>query len=295
MTETDKPANIEPTDLTNGRSKAKTEQLAELANTLSKIGVVIVAVTYVVGLVIHSVHLSTFGLFYLNFLQVEYVAAGMLWAFLTAGVYLYLRLLLRGIRNYWKERKVSKLKKILMFIWWIPSAIVLIIGLVQLFVSPSNRTTAVIAVTGVLILNAAMVHVLVTSSRTFFGVTPKLNQRTIGTDEMLSFILGIIFSVSLYGKFAFPKLAHQWGGGSYQKVILLVKKELVDVFPVGFGIDPTSRKTIPVEVILEGSDFLFLVPPNGANHDEAKAIRVDKQSFDAIYYVTEKPLLGFGL
>lgn len=48
-------------------------------------------------------------------------------------------------------------------------------------------------------------------------------------------------------------------------------------------------------MILEGSDFLFLVPPNGANHDEAKAIRVDKQSFDAIYYVTEKPLLGFGL
>lgn len=32
------------------------------------------------------------------------------------------------------------------------------------------------------------------------------------------------------------------GGGSYQKVILLVKKELADVFPVGFGIDPRHER-----------------------------------------------------
>jgi hypothetical protein len=69
----------------------------------------------------------------------------------------------------------------------------------------------------------------------------------------------------------------------------LVKKEQVEAFgAIGFPVDTSTRRTIPVEIILEGSDFFFVMAAGLPEEQAVKGVRFSKESFDAVYYVSEK-------
>jgi hypothetical protein len=265
-------------------------QLVELTNTLSKLGLAIFGAAYVIGLVIHSTHVTTYGLYYLDFLKVEYVMAGLLWIFLTSASYLYCYLLRRGIVNYWRTSPRSKLMKVIIYFWWLLSFLIVVAGIIQLFVSTNYRTNrGLLVVTGVLILNALAVYVFVSGATTFFLKLDKQKKQKINASEVLLFGLGAIVAITLYARYAFPKLSHHWGGGSHQSAVFLVRKEQLEAFgATGFVTDAATRRTVPVEIILEGSDFFFVIPPNTKDQQNLKGVRLPKESFDAVFYIASE-------
>jgi len=74
----------------------------------SKTLLVMAGVSYVVGLFILNFHLREYGIFYLNFLQIEYVMTGALWAFLCGTAYCYYRRFIFPFKpkpSEWKTKK----------------------------------------------------------------------------------------------------------------------------------------------------------------------------------------------
>src|ERR1044072_6874484 len=55
----------------------------------SKLILSIVGICYVAGLLILNIHLRKYGVFHLNFLQIQYVMVGALWIFLCGSMYCF--------------------------------------------------------------------------------------------------------------------------------------------------------------------------------------------------------------
>jgi hypothetical protein len=272
--------------------KQISQQFIQLAEALPKVALAVVGSAYVIGVFIRSVHVMSYGLFYLDFLKVEYVLTGILWIVLTAATYIYLNYLIRGIKNDWNTSKRSKPIRTLIYLLWTISSLGFLVGLVLWSLSPQlYNLPASLIVVAILILTVTIIHALQSSLKRLMAkrLRNSTDLKAPNASEMLSMFLGVVFCLSLYARFAFPKLSHRWGGGSPQSAVLVVKNEKLESFiQMSFGVDPATRRTTPVVIILEGPDFLFLLPPAGTDQSSFTGVRFPKDALDAIYYLPER-------
>ena len=269
---------------------SKLDTFVHAADGLAKISIAVIGIVYCVGLLIHSVHLMRYGVFYLNLLSVEFIMAGALWAFLTFVAYLFSYVLITQVHSVWTSAR-SKGKRVIDSAHLLYSAVLLFSSTVLFFTfsegsKPSIQLKTFAAMLGILLLNALAIYILFFSLRKRFTDAPEPS----GTDptRWLSFVLLLFLGLSLYGRFVFPKLTHKIGGGASQTAVFTIKRDKMDSLAgSGLPIDPTTRMTAPVDIVLEGQDFYLLVV-NNPPYEGARVMRVSKDYFDSAYYISSK-------
>jgi hypothetical protein len=79
----------------------------DTVEVISKAGVAVIGIAYIVGLLILNLHIRKYGVYYLSFLQIEYVMVGLLWAFLVGLIYCFLFLVLYRIKDTYQESQTK--------------------------------------------------------------------------------------------------------------------------------------------------------------------------------------------
>jgi hypothetical protein len=277
--------------------------------TATKAFVVVVGLAYVVGLFVLNMHIKNYGLHYLGFLQIEYVMAGALWLFLTAVMYFWFLVIKTGIVSSlnvlkpaqfvghgWWRKIVGGVVFILFLVTWIPIIsvfpllIIMIISdgmvdaksreMVQVFTS---LVSGLIGIFNLYYLQFAIFKIPVYAH-------PILESKYYYLLQAFLFTVLLLSGISGYSTKVYPKLSPVFGGGRAQKANFVIKKDSVDTINViGLSTDTGIRLIGPFEVIFESSDSYLLAPPENFGKDKnIKAIRLDKNLIEAVFYLKEK-------
>lgn len=297
-------------DITEKRTDANV-QLPALSpwqghiEVITKVGVAILGVSYIIGLLILNMHIRKYGVNYLGFLQIEYVMVGILWAFLVGAMGCAL-LLFKYIGNEVYKKEWKSLSWLRRFAIGSGMILISLLGTCAIFYHVLNAlsdselsftSSPFWLVLGVLFINAIMILLL--SSR--MGRVVKHFYSKESADkrdkaQMLMSLMDIVYHItilvgalSIYSNYAFPTLSPVFGGGKKQKAELVIKAEQKEtISAIGLQVASNNRSVGPLEVIFEASDFFLLAPPQQFNNAKVKAIRLNKDLVDAALYISEK-------
>ena len=194
--------------------KQISQHLIQLAETLPKVALAVVGLAYVIGVVIRSVHVMAYGLFYLDFLKVEYVLTGILWVVLTGATYIYLYYLIRGIKNHWATSKRSNPVRVLTYRVWTISSLMILGGLVVWCLPQQpNKLSPLLIVVAILILTVATIYVLQSNLRRV--IKKRLKNSTDleapNASEMLSTVFRCRLLSFVVRKICFPEIITPMG------------------------------------------------------------------------------------
>jgi hypothetical protein len=272
----------------------------------SKVGVAAIAVAYIVGLLVLNFHIRKYGIYYLSFLQIEYVMAGILWAFLVGLIYCFSYLVLYRIKTSFNEERQKGIKRVWQIGWQVTKVLFALFALFSslsfvLSILSDNELTMFKQsnwkVVGVLILNAAALSMVGTKMRdaTKHFLSGQQTEEIDGAAKRASFfdvfynVALFVSMLSFYSNSVFPHLSPVFGGGKKQKAEFIIKPEEVETINIiGIQMEPNSRHLGPLEVIFEASDFFSIAPPLGFNNNKVKALRIRKDMIDAAFYINEK-------
>jgi hypothetical protein len=266
----------------------------------SKFIVGFVGVAYVVGLLILNLHVRKYGIYYLNFLQIEYVMVGILWICLQGWVYCLFLAIMEQCKLIFKVIKTKQALLEMIFLLSVLGGSYISLWVVLTVLTKVGEDVSLYSI------DWKILWALLAGSVGLFNLSRKLKDLRIqlrlgqtltkGKAYMLFkvfdtffFVLLIIIGLAGYSYNAFPKISGTFGGGKPQKTEFLIKTNCVDtVSAIGFQVLPDSRKTAPMEVVFEASDFFLIKTPDGFADNEVKAIRVNKDLIDATFYLGSK-------
>jgi hypothetical protein len=265
-----------------------------LLETLSRLVVGLIGLAYVIGLLILNWHVRKYGIYYLNFLQIEYVMVGMLWACLVGSVYcLLIASFGRAKQIYeaqkWKARFLTAIYLLLTLFGGFISLVVVISILTE---AETVRVAGNWKIIGVLCLNAIAVYNV--GSKVLQLRTHLLSERAHREKhERFAQLFDVFYTTVLlvvvlgaYSGAVFPRISPTFGGGKPQKAEFLIKADRIDtVKAIGFQLSEGTPKVGPLEVVFEASDFFLIIPPQGFTNDKIKAIRLNKDLIDAAFYL----------
>lgn len=271
----------------------------------SKVGIAAIAVAYIIGLLILNLHIRKYGVYYFSFLQIKYVTAGILWAFLVGLIYCFFYLILSIFKSSYTVVKQKGIKLVLQVAWqsiniFYIFALFFCLSLVLQILSNSQldilKLTSWIVI-GVLVFNVIALFIIGTKMRNairhllFRQQTKEIDdvtRRAVFFDVFYNIIV-FVSALSLYSNYVFPHISPVFGGGKKQKAEFIIKSEEVETIKViGIPMKPASRNLGPLEVIFEASDFFLVAPPPGFNNNKVKALRIRKDMIDAAFYITEE-------
>ena len=270
----------------------------EVIDIFSKTILVLFGSAYIVGLLILNFHIRKYGLYYLGFLQIEYVMVGLLWGFLVGSIYLFVYYLRHQIKQAYRQDGSGRLK---IFARTINVLLTTVGGLAILYyilnvASESEldyRTRTPYTILLFLILNAAALFNISQEVRQVvrrFAVNDDKDARLYIRARyfFISYNLIILLvMLSAYTKYVFPALSPVFGGGKKQKAEFIIKADQVETVNL-LGFQVNNRSIGPLEVIFEGADFFAVAPPEGVAKNNVKAIRIRRDIVDAALYLSDK-------
>jgi hypothetical protein len=266
--------------------------------TASKVAVGMIALAYVVGLLILNQHVRKYGIYYLGFLQIEYVMVGMLWAFLVGLMCCLLIVIFDRARQIFEARKAAnKHKAIVKAAGYFLMACFIgytALGFVLSVLTEDNP----VRYTG----HWTIISALVFGALSIFNIRTKVSE--LGTHllsehaqsnknskfyrifDLFYFTVIFVSVLSIYANNAFPKISPTYGGGKPQQANFLIKNDQVEtVKAMGLQLPQDNRTVGPLEVVFEASDFFLIIPPQGFTNAKIKAIRLNKDLIDAAFYL----------
>jgi len=275
----------------------KARLLSELAQSLARLTVVVIAGLYAVGLLIVNINLAQYGLVRLDLGRPEYIVAGALWGFFA-------------ITTAWCILAVDG-KRGLPRVFGLPSSVwrhfisfvsANIVACV-LFVSINQRTPFFVSldlsriglaglsiVVSGLFLDRPMRRLqgnlaLPIAERSGGGLWQMIP--SVGPHALINFALLTLPSLALYATIAFPELPRGLGGGR-QPAVELVLSEMPDLpwsdlgVPVAF-----ERKRVgPVLLLLETDHVMIFTRTQGgqALFSRSEAFGIKNEAIQAIIY-----------
>lgn len=290
----------------NGSSVPELSAFRETAETITRLGFVLVVGCYIAGLIILNLHLGQYGVTELGFLQIKYVMVGALWAVLVGSTYFAFYYTVWNVKARYREwqeggRRVGRGVLLVLLVITAPASVTYGLPFLsdnELIVWPTKNLLQTLSVLGLLGVSAVTVEVLIQDVR---GALSRLPSAEVSRNAdsvanraaaYMPFyrILGLITLLGAYATWAFPKFLPALGGGKLQKVESLAKGDQINSFlSLGLNVSPKDRKVGPLELIFESTDSLTVEPPKIANPDgRIKVIRIKKDLIDAVIYLTKK-------
>jgi hypothetical protein len=205
--------------------------LKDALEIISKAGILVVGGCYVSGLLILNLHLRQYGIFHLNFLQVEYVIVGALWTFLVryalglliftaSRIKLIYKRLVQGERLL-SPNNIAHGCAFLLFISF---------GLYINTLLSDSKIRFFQAVNfyiwGIILLNALGIILLVfTTSDIPYHIKKGMGQIFVAAASFRIFIYSalLVIFLSVYTLSVFPSFSPAFGGGRKQKVELILR------------------------------------------------------------------------
>lgn len=268
-----------------------------LIETVSRIVVGLIALAYVLGLLILNFHVRKYGIYYLNFLQIEYIMVGMLWAFLVGSMCCLLLVLWHMTKQIYETRKTKAIFGNIFSLLAVAFAgyTSLIYVLNVLTETPTVRFSGFWRILWALAFACMSIFNLGTKVMDLKGfVFSEKSQREESGKfarlfDMSYHTIVIIVALSVYANSVFSKLSPTFGGGKPQNVEFLIKTdERETVKAIGFQLAEDSRTIGPLEVVFEAPEFFLISPPAGLNNERVRAIRLNKDLIDAAFYLGSK-------
>lgn len=263
---------------------------------ISKAILGLVGLAYVIGLFILNFHVRRYGIYYLNFLQIEYVMVGALWIVLTGWTYCLMAWVFFSIKKIFSD-PASKTRGIfdLLFRCWVGYTSLVLVLHILTEAGTLNYLKGHWRMIFVLCLGAASIFNVGTKVKPLIvhirSPQPKPLDRSLGFGQAFDaafFAILLISGLSSYAAIAFPRISPIYGGGKPQKAEFLIKPDRLDtVKAIGLQL-PDNRKVGPLQVVFEASDFFLIIPPQGFSNDNVKAIRLNKELIDAAFYLGSK-------
>jgi len=285
-----------PSSEPNTPQQTQTDQTLQLSlskwggsiETATKAGLLLIGGAYVIGLLILNLHIRKYGVSYLGFLQIEYVMAGVLWGFLVAFTYA-LAIILSYVIKRVKDLKGKKLHQSLWHLLIILFSLISFYNLyatILNFLGEGQWIGYKWRVPFALILNVLLISILTTKAK---GALAEIRTKMgFQTFDLLYYVGSIVIALSVYSALAFPLLSPTFGGGGPRSAIFVVKPDQTETIKmIGLQSILQERNVGPVEVIFEASDFFLIIPPQEFANSKVKAIRVNKDLFQATFYLRE--------
>lgn len=268
-----------------------------------------VGVAYVIGLLILNAYVTQFGVHYLNFLQAEYVMAGITWAFLMGvglAFYWVLGQRLKGAWDYYTSyRGRGWLRRTWGLIWSLVyaaaalGAAALSIFLIMQIVTVESyhlSNWTIWKAGGMTVFLAGLSYLSAKSVRKHLSDvmhyrTSKRSAAAIRESvfELSYQLILATLSLTLYAHFLFPYISATYGGGKPQQASLMIKGERIEVVKsLGLNVEEGKRMVGPVKILLEAPEYFLINPPDGYENKKIVAVRLDKEMVEAALYFTER-------
>ncbi len=265
-----------------------------LGEAASRIVVGLIGLAYVIGLLILNLHVRKYGIYYLNFLQIEYVMVGMLWACLVGSMYCLLIAIFGRARQIYKtrERKAIFENIVYLLLTLLVAYTCLVFVLNVLTEAETVRYSGYWKILGVLFLSA--IGVFNVGSKVIELRTHLLSERAQRDKhskfaqffDIFYMTVLLVVILGIYSNSVFPKISATFGGGKPQKAQFLIKTDRMEtVKTMGLELQGDTPRVGPLEVVFEASDFFLIIPPQGFTNDKIKAIRLNKDLIDAAFYL----------
>jgi hypothetical protein len=208
----------------------------EPVEIVARIAVAMVGVAYVVGLIIQNMHIRKYGISYLGFLQIEYVMAGTLWAFLVGFTYGLVVILGNYARLSYNELKGKHFRRRLWIVVRVGfvslSTYFLFVGVIS-FLSDGGAIWKDWRVVFALLFNVMAIWNLVTKLRAISS----LSTLRLRAFDILYAVAFLLITVAFYSHLAFPKFSPTFGGGKKQTAEFIIKAEQLDTMKtIGFQV-----------------------------------------------------------
>lgn len=282
----------------NEHAAENTGLVSELALTLARLAVVVIAGAYVVGLLIVNINLAQYGLVRLNLGRPEYIMAGVLWGFFVIMpplcVFTVARMpgLARAFGQPWSQRRRFIALGFGIIVSWYLFISIYQRGFEAL--EPLGRLSYAGLLPSVLLGFIFVYPVLLRVQDIFALPTAEhLSDRLwqmitlISPLTLLYFTLGFLATLTLYATVAFPQLPRHFGGGR-PPAVELVLTEMPDLPWSDLGVlaDSERKHVGPVLLLLETDEDMIFKRTQGSQipitYPEAFGIK--KRIIQAIVY-----------
>jgi hypothetical protein len=264
----------------------------------SKIGLTLVGICYVVGLLILNIHLRQYGVFQLNFLQVDYVMVGALWMFLCGSMYFCSFQLLELNKAVHKKWTTSKHRFLRVF-YILGGVLIALFASSYVVTMVGNNTFNILSwraylIVGVVAFNVGALSKVAEETRLvtkeWLSDSTDKNVKRARTYAIFSESVVFLIALSLYAVLAYPYLSPAYGGGLKQQAEFIIKKDQYEsVKNLGISLEDENGRTSPLQIIYEAPDFFIISPPAGFDtRAKVQSIRIRKEAIYAAYYLSNK-------
>jgi hypothetical protein len=251
---------------------------------------IVLGILYVFGLLIVNVNLSQYGLTSSNLARAEYALAGALWIGLCGIMAAGLELIVRTIRKGWQPGQRLKAMGLaalqVMTVLFTIFYALLILSHSQLeFDWKSLWMVGVLAWNGVCVGAAA--ENLRTAAKQGFSIGAFFEDKTqrLGAANRIVILLYVLAALVGYGKWVYPEIPQEFGGGRKPEVTIHFKEHQEQKFYAGLGLPASADGASigPVNLILETDSFLMVTGATGEG-DPKPAVGIDKSLISVIVY-----------
>jgi hypothetical protein len=264
----------------------------EAVELVSKIGIGVIGVAYVVGLLIMNMHVRGYGLSYLGFLQIEYIMVGFLWLFLVSWVFFAAGYLLKKCGELLSKRKQMRLRELVFqAVFLLVPAFGIISGtrLVLSLLSEKGDLPFTIKghwkSLGILFFTVASIWSVMSFTSRIVREKDKGTNKWHNAFYILQLLFWILLPLRMYATSVYPTLSPAFGGGKARRVALVIKADQLEAAEASGLKFSHGRTTEPVELIFEAPDFFLIRPPDGFADLKVKAVRLRKDVMDAAFYL----------
>lgn len=259
---------------------------------------------FILGLLIVNLRLAAYGVYSLEFVRTEYILVGAVFLFLVVTAYVSFAYSLQEFKSAklsWKERKYKRAIAGAFF------GLVVAIGPVfSAFSVVANNMRLkfyeeIFALT-LLILIGFMVHMAYVRLSMLIpligaNTSDKFPNLIESVRVVLVYVVMLLVFVGGYALIMYPQISPAFGGGNKSHVVLIPTQRGLEVSKL-LTLPVSKEQTVvgPLEVLSESEHELIIVAP-GEIYEKRRAIRLNRELFDAIQAVTEKeqiPLAGSG-
>jgi hypothetical protein len=283
------------------------DRVTQLTETGTRVAVAITGSCYVAGLLIVNFDLAQYGVFNLQFLQSQYVLAGVLWAFWVGMTTALLTYCAHKVRDELQKipaentgpakrgRKLSVVTAVIIT-EGLPLGIMLVggvwtlggfqVGFFEADVAALFRTV------GIIILNSVAVLAL---ARDLGAVRRGLRGNDVRFISSHAYessirIMLVLVMLSLYAKVAYPHFPPAIGGGRKPMVNLVYDKHAEAVISaLGLATVPGTSLVEPLKWVFETDDSFILALPR-TSPLVGQSVRIKKSAITAVVFERDTAL-----
>ncbi len=264
----------------------------------SKLVLLIVGLTYVIGFLILNIYTIGLGAGNFGILRPEYIIVGALWLFLvtvTYGAYVAAKKFDQILNG--EALKVGRRSALYIAIlistpiticmsYFIPALPVSLLSSGSLI---SVSTFGIVLGLWFTLLTIYFAKILVAEALIYFkrpyGKDDQLHSlKVLGFAELPTRLLLVLIAITIYANAIFPLLESEYGGGKPKAVQMFIQAQNVQAMKeAGFAFPSGNRSLGTVELVLESPDFFLIKPPDGFDKG-IRMVRVEKDLVDVVFY-----------